>query len=145
MSNVIFLKCVNERNKLRIKILNPGYYNFANCQFPRDLREEGRFYAVSAEFVKLISTRNKYYYCVKNKANINTINENDIPIFETPKLKVYEDVEQEECLLCCSAPKQTVFAPCGHFYTCDDCAKQCARCPICRMPVVHYINKSNLD
>jgi hypothetical protein len=38
----VFLKCVKEGSKLRIKIISSGFFNEANCQFPKNIRVEGR-------------------------------------------------------------------------------------------------------
>ena len=34
-TNYVYLKCVKEGKKLRIRITSPGYNNDANCQFPK--------------------------------------------------------------------------------------------------------------
>ena len=42
----VYLECVREKSKLRVRIISPGYYSDANCQFPRAIRVEGRKYSV---------------------------------------------------------------------------------------------------
>jgi hypothetical protein len=141
----VYLKCVKASSKLRVRIVTPGYLTTANCQFPRDMREEGRYYRVSPSAVKLQTLKNKYYYCIKNKKDITVVTELDIPKPPPPKIRVYEDTEQEECLICFDAVKEAVFNPCGHYYTCHACSKRCKTCPVCRCPVESVIDKKDLD
>ena len=147
----IYLTCIKEKSKLRVRILTSGYFDKANCQFPRDLRIEGRYFKVHKRNVKLITTRGKYYYCVKSKHDIEIIDE--IVMLErelsescsVSGLKIYEDQTQEECLICCDAKKDIIFYPCGHFYTCKTCSPNCSKCPICRVKVEAYINKEDME
>ena len=143
----IILKCSfdSSSKKLRVRIVSPGYLTTANCQFPKDLRIDGRYFSVHKSAIKLITTHKKYFYCIRNKNAIQIINESDIPNVPLPKIKVYEDIEQEECLLCYDQPKQTVFNPCGHFYTCSTCSSKCKLCPICRLQIISYIDKSDME
>lgn len=142
---IIYLKCIKIQGKLRVRIINTGFYTSANCQFPRDLREEGQYYSVDESYVSLISTRGKHYYSVKNKKAIAFIGASEVPEFKPVVLKVYQDIEQEECLICYDAPKESVFSPCGHFYTCTSCGIKCKTCPICRQRVEICINKADMD
>lgn len=144
-NDYVYLTCVKVDSKLRVRITSPGYLQTANCQFPRDLRVLGRNFRVKPLVVKLMSARNKYYYCIKNVKDIEIIDASAIPKQPPPKIKVYQDTEQEECLICYDAAKETVFNPCGHFYTCHACSTQCKTCPICRHPVISVIDKADLD
>ena len=141
----VYLTCVKSQGKLRVRITSPGYLTTANCQFPRDLRVEGRTFRVKPSAVKLMTARNKYYYCIKNAKDIEIVQPADIPKLPPPKIKVYQDTEQEECLICYDAAKEAVFNPCGHFYTCHACSKRCKTCPVCRHPVVSVIDKNELE
>ena len=141
----VYLTCVKADSKLRVRIISPGYLTTANCQFPRDLRVLGRHFRVKPHVVKLMSARNKYYYCIKNVKDIEIIDASAIPKQPPPKIKVYQDTEQEECLICYDAVKEAVFNPCGHFYTCHACSTRCKTCPVCRHPVISVIDKADLD
>lgn len=141
----VYLTCVKSQGKLRVRITSPGYLTTANCQFPRDLRVEGRSFRVKPVSVKLMSARNKYYYCIKNAKDIEIVQPADVPKQPPPKIKVYQDTEQEECLICYDAAKEAVFNPCGHFYTCHACSARCKTCPVCRHPVISVIDKADLD
>jgi hypothetical protein len=138
----VFLKCVKVRSKLRVRIISPGYYSENNCQFPRDIRQDGIYYSVPASTVKLITLRGRYYYQIK-KGDIQILTE--APVLPVPKVKVFEDAEQEECMICYDGPKTSVFIPCGHFYTCQSCASKCQRCPICRSKIDNFIDKKEMD
>jgi hypothetical protein len=141
----VILKCIKEGSKLRIRIISPGYNQQANCRFPRDLRVEGQYYLVNPRSIKMITTRGKYYYAIKDNVFIQVQQEKDLPKLPPVKVKVYEDVEQEECCVCFDAPKQSVFVPCGHFYTCHACSSRCVSCPICRVKVELHIDKNDMD
>jgi hypothetical protein len=43
----IVVQCVRDRDKLRVRVLSPGYHSDWNVQFPRNVREEGAKYVVS--------------------------------------------------------------------------------------------------
>jgi hypothetical protein len=138
---LVELQCIKVGSKLRVRILTPGYYRDANCQFPRDLRVEGRHYKVSPSIISLITTRGKYYYSVTNRGAIQVVDATNIDL---NALKVYEDTDTTECAICMSAPKDSVMYPCGHFYTCDECSKKLTTCPICRQKVSQIISKSQI-
>ena len=69
MVDFVRLKCVKEGSKLRIKIVSPGFSPDANCQFPKNIRLEGREYEVPAGDVSLCDTRGKFFYRVKKQNN----------------------------------------------------------------------------
>lgn len=60
-------------------------------------------------------------------------------------IKIYEDVDVLECAVCLCNAKNTVFIPCGHFYTCSTCSPQLKTCPICRININERIDKSQFD
>lgn len=72
---LITLICVKEGSKLKVKILTPGYIKNANCQFPRDIRIEGRRFSVDSSYMNLVINNGRYFYSVKNK------NKNKISIY----------------------------------------------------------------
>ena len=139
----VFLKCCKVGSKLRVKILTNGYYQDANCQFPRDIRQDGLVYRVPTHAIKLVQSRGRAFYSVKQKHNI-TIVEKQVDV-DLSTVTVYEDTTITECAVCYDAPKSTVFIPCGHFYTCVTCANKCTKCPICRETVTQTIDKSLVD
>ena len=141
----IILKCIKEKNKLRVKIISNGYYNDANCQFPKDIRIEGRYFRVKPENIQLITRTNKWFYSIK-KNNIeileNYIEEELLNSDYLSKLNIYEDETNNDCCICLDADKDCVFIPCGHYYCCMNCAKLIDKCPICRNFISNKINKS---
>jgi hypothetical protein len=70
MADHVFLQCVAEGSRLRVRIISPGYFNDANCQFPRSIREEGRYFSVPASSVRLAYSRNSYFYRVSQPIHI---------------------------------------------------------------------------
>ncbi len=135
-NDYVYLQCVKERTKLRVRITSGSYFRDANCMFPRDLRVEGRRYRVRPRAVTLISTRGKYYYSIKPS---------DIEVVDTSNIHIYEDEGTVECAICLTEPKSMVINPCGHYYMCGTCAPAVRTCPICRGPVASLINKSDMD
>ena len=145
----VLLECVNEGSKLRVKMKSPGYLINSNCQFPRALRVPGRKFKVPVEYVKLITQRGRYFYSIKNQSVIQIINDNELENFKMENIKlnikIYEDVDVLECAVCLCNAKNTVFIPCGHFYTCSTCSPQLKTCPICRINITERIDKSQFD
>ena len=139
MGDYVYLECVKVKSKLRVRIVSPGYYNDANCMFPKDIRKEGTKYKVPRWCVSLITTRGKYYYSVLSGIEV-------LPtVLDAKDIKVFEDASTDECAVCMSEKKDTIINPCGHFYMCSGCAHQVKDCPICRGPVSGFINKSQMD
>lgn len=144
----IRLKCIKVGNKLRVRIISPGYFNEANCQFPRNLRIEGRIYEVPALCVTLVTRSKNYYTILKPKHTIKVIKDNENNLIENNqdfKLKVFEDNLSDDCAICMTNEKCMVIVPCGHYYTCHDCTSKINKCPICRISFVKAINKSEMQ
>ena len=143
MSEIVFVEliCVKKDGKLRVRILSEGYYNDANCQFPKDLRVENRRFRVPVANVNLITMKGKYYYSVKKKNSIQIVDDE----VDFSELKIYEDNQNNECAVCLCNAKDTVFFPCGHFYCCGECSNNLRNCPICRAQISNKINKSMIN
>ena len=137
---MLSLKCIKVANKLRVRITTPGYFNEANCQFPSDIRVEGRVYEVPARNVSLITSRSKWYYKVSKYG----IKYSELPL-DLSKLKIFEDSESDDCAICMVTPKCMIIVPCGHFYTCKTCTGCIKNCPICRTNITNSIDKSLMN
>lgn len=141
----VFLKCIKEGSRLRVRIITPGYYNDANCQFPRKIRFDGRKYKCSSEDVKLAKgPRGKYFYRINTK-NIQILDHID----EKINIKVYGDDDSSECIVCMDANKDVVFAPCGHYCSCSKCANNIynsynQKCPMCRASIIMLVERNNI-
>jgi hypothetical protein len=144
----IELRCLKQGGKLRVRIVTPGYYTDANCQFPRELRAENTRYRVSPLDITLITSRGKYYYSIRNRDRIEVLapaaSGAPMPV-RVELAKLYEDMETPDCAICFDAPKQSVLYPCGHFYTCTGCSRALQKCPICRADILRVIDKSEMD
>lgn len=138
----VMLKCIKVNGKLRVRIITRGYYNDANCQFPRDMRIEGRTYTVPAHAISLITSRDKWFYSVKNKRDITIVSDEEAIAMLLESITVYEDQDMIECAICYDQPKCMVIIPCGHYHTCNDCTNKISSCPICRVRITNKINKS---
>lgn len=150
------LQCVKEGSKLRVRIISHGYNHDANCQFPRDIRAPGRQYSVPISDVSFTEgPRRKFFYRVKkNNIKICSDAENiavngDRIVPSTPDVvhieKIFGDDEDTECSICLCAEKDVVFAPCGHFSCCGDCAKQVKACPMCRSKIDRIVRRDEIE
>jgi len=142
---LVTLTCIKVGSKLKVRILTDGYIRNANCQFPRDIRVEGALYSVDSEFINLVTSRGRYFYSIKKKDKITTLNGPNAPVIDTSNLTIYEDAEESDCAICLSSPKDTVFAPCGHYYCCSSCSVHLKICPICRGNIVAKVSRSLVD
>jgi hypothetical protein len=150
MQNLVRLKCVSEYGRLRVKILTPSYHPDANCQFPRDIRVEGREYLVPAQDINFSEMRCKFFYRVK-RDNIQIVDVDDIGTNVITPIKIYGDGELTDCCICLTGltddPSMVfvAFAPCGHYCCCRTCASQLKLCPLCREPIHRCVTKDQLQ
>ena len=135
------LKCVKEAGKLRIKVLSKGYSHDANCQFPRDLRVEGREYLVPASDVKMTETRGKFFYRIGKKA-IRVVESAPVDL---SNLKIYGDIDVVECCICMCEGELIIMVPCGHRCSCKPCAQKVSTCPMCRAAIAQLITGADLQ
>lgn len=143
MTSVNFV-CVREGCRLRVRIVSNGYYTDANCQFPRDIRKEGRKFQAPAECVRFIKTANKYFYSVTPRSKIQIVDEFEDIEFDTKDIKIFENEQLKDCAVCMCNPKESVFMPCGHYYCCQECSNRLKKCPICRQTVMRVVAKSDI-
>jgi hypothetical protein len=133
----VTLKCFKENNRLRIKIITPGYIQSANCMFPKNIRVEGQEYTVPVEDIVMADTKGKFFYRIK-KNNITLKNNLD-------NLVVYGG-DCEECAICMETyDEYMIFVPCGHYCCCRDCSKQIKQCCMCRVDIKHVITRDQLQ
>ena len=149
---IVTLECVLEGKKLRVKMRSPGYLVGSNCQFPQALRLEGRIYTVSAQHVKLMNQHGKYFYSIRKgitfqdaDGTLHTQETSFSTASVCKKITIFEDETSCECAVCLDHEKNTVFIPCGHFYTCSGCAKALQACPICRTTIKERVNKAQFE
>lgn len=134
MWHFVLLRCVEDNNRLTVKIINNDYDNNLNCSFPNRLKESGAVYYVKSDAVSLSS--NSKYYNLKNKSYIQMLNNwpESVPIYV-----------EHLCTICLER-RSSVLLNCGHLILCEQCLEkivrktkfcdQCedkhVRCPICR-------------
>ncbi len=143
--DIVFLKCIKDRGKLRVRIISPGYNPYANCQFPRKLRVEERVFAVPISNISVANSRGKFFYRVSDN-NILIVGENESI---QQNIRVERIFEIPECCVCVDLESTMVFVPCGHLCMCSGCVGRLGddykkRCPMCRTNATHIINKSEL-
>jgi len=147
------LRCVKEGNKLRMKVITPGYISAANCQFPRDIRVNGCEYEVPKDDIVLTETKGNFFYKVKTKKN-NIVIHNQVTTILQPnndhlkKLKIYGDDTSECCICMCEDNEEiifVIFAPCGHYCCCNQCAVSLKTCPLCRANINQLVRKEQLQ
>ena len=142
MDDRVYFTCVRERGKLRIKVINNPYYNSnANCQFPRDIRAEGRVYSAPARAVSFAqSSAGTVFYRVARAA----IRIEAAAAVVPAAVRVF-DVGDETCCVCMESAKDVVYIPCGHFCCCAACAGRTRACPYCRAGVAGVVNAAEID
>lgn len=131
----VYLECIKEGKKLRVKIISPGYNNNANCQFPRAIRTEGCKYKCRASAISVAKNKGGFFYRVAKKG-IEILKDS----MGMPE-KIYEMVE---CCVCMDEESNIVLVPCGHLVMCKNCSKEIEKCPICRQKIIMKINKNEL-
>lgn len=142
----VILKCVLEHRKLRVKIITPGYFNNANCQFPTAIRQEGMYYTCLSSDITISNTRNMYFYRIR-KAGINIIikNHDEIAVPFIKPEKVFTDLDEHQCNICMSEPKSIIFTPCGHFCSCKTCSSKLNnKCHVCRAIIIYMITPEQM-
>lgn len=173
----IRLMCVRQGGKLRIrfhsytteegKTFTNVYDNSYNCQFPRDIREEGRFYEIGREDLMLVASPGKQPFYRVNKSAIRIVQPGEaIPAVAAPptssrgrKKKTAAAAEApapapapaapamvyevNECVICLEAKPDQIFIPCAHLCACSGCWQGLKRtkpdCPLCRRHIVNTV------
>ena len=51
--------------------------------------------------------------------------------------------EDEDCLVCCAEPKNTILLPCRHCNCCTTCLARMDKCPVCRAPIESFVAFGN--
>ena len=135
MEELVILKCIKEKGKLRIKVYNNNYLSNINCQFPRDIRKEGAYYSIKGP-LGITETRNTIFYRATNKESIRMISLSEI-----------EHQSINKCVVCFDKEKDIIFNPCGHFYCCYNCYLNFKKneCPICRNKIQSILNSNDFD
>jgi hypothetical protein len=59
----------------------------------------------------------------------------DCGVTENTKLHVILRLQCRACVVCMERTRVLALDPCGHLCTCDECAKQLSKCPICNKPI----------
>jgi hypothetical protein len=150
----VTLVCVKEGSKLRVRILTPGYYTRANCQFPRDIRVDGRQYSVPRSDVAIaVGKGGMYFYRIGFK-HIKILDGEASALAAGGKINVAKVFKvDEECVVCMSSPVQKILVPCGHMCMCAACdalMKSQASlgkyiCMICRSHIVASITEDQME
>lgn len=148
-SGKIILKCVKAAGKLRIrfhhyvdtegKVYANAYNDTYNCQFPRDIRAEGKYYEIPEDDLKLSRGPSAPFYVVGKK---------NIKIIETDPAEALKDIKIfaiEECVICLADKPNRVYIPCGHQCVCSTCDSPASlkKCPLCRRQIADRIAKED--
>jgi len=151
----VLLKCVKEGSRLRVKMMSSApFMKGKNCQFPRNIRQDGMYYVVRSDGVSL---KNNFYSAMGKdvvvcrtfsldevKRYIGELGEKDKKI--RPKA-IFGDDDEPECVVCMTDPKTMVFAPCGHFLTCQSCIGEGSgftKCILCCAPITCILRRDEI-
>jgi hypothetical protein len=150
---LVRLRCVKEGSRLRVKIISSGYNNFANCQFPRDIRQVNREYMVPVHAISFSEGAGRKFFYRVSKSYIkiaeDTYGDTYVPGVGTGpiELKIFGDDDSTECIICMSEEKDVVFSTCGHYACCGTCAgtifRTTKKCPICRGHINCIVKREN--
>ncbi|KAJ0407462.1 hypothetical protein P43SY_005003 [Pythium insidiosum] len=165
----VHLRCIRQGGKLRVQIISRGYFNQANCQFPRAIRAEGRVYSVPPSSIRLAqSAKGTYFYRVSQPIKIVDEHSTDEeePANDEAELttaakgrgkkrsrpvekpvKVFDCEDEPECVVCLDTDKERICVPCGHYCMCKNCVDLLVspkKCPLCRTPIKTTILPSEL-
>ena len=144
----VLLQCKKVAGKLKVKMMSsqPFIKGF-NCQFPRAIRQENMYYVIKSSDITL---KGSFYSAMgKNIILCQTFNIEEVKKYiaelgeidkKVKPTTIFGEEDESECVICFENIKDTVFAPCGHFMTCNSCSKECKKCPICRGVVSHLLN-----
>jgi hypothetical protein len=157
---MIILECIAEKkNKLRIRfhsyVDDSGkcymnvYNNKYNCQFPKDIREEGFFYQIPDNDMSIINDGYRTPFYKVNKKNIRILTSEEASIYKNndkstniseQSLKLYEVAD---CVICLTDPSSIILIPCAHMALCRNCynclMKTNNKCPLCRKNILNII------
>jgi len=69
--------------------------------------------------------------------NITKILQSNIETIEAVKAERVSEQNKDKstCCICFAKEKNTLFVPCGHLCSCDECAKNLSKCPVCRTDI----------
>lgn len=175
-SEKITLQCVREKGKLRIrfhsytntagKTYTNVYNNDYNCQFPKDIRVEGRFFEIGKDDIVLVAGNGKQPFYRVKKNNIRIVQtgpqggelhtnpallkgkkDQITPTLNRQAVVVRPEIiyEVTECVICLENIPDQIFIPCAHMCTCSGCYAQMKiakpACPLCRRHVISAIDK----
>ncbi len=166
----ITLHCVRQGAKLRIrfhsytnaegKCYTNVYNNSYNCQFPKNIRNEGCFYEIGREDLVLVAGEGKQPFYRVKKDHIRVLTNgpgrtevhpdpSSVSSLVTPVMnrqppqKPEQVYDVSECVICMEGIPDQIFIPCAHLCTCLGCYKELKKtkpsCPLCRRHVVNAI------
>lgn len=98
----------------------------------------------------MVETKGKFFYRVKkNNIEILAGKARVEPSANLKDLKVYEDPELQECIVCMNDKDPNtgfmIFVSCGHCCVCKKCSDRLKECPMCRVPISQKITKQQLQ
>ena len=146
----VLLQCVKEKSKLRVKMISSfPFIKGYNCQFPRNIRQEGKYYIVKSESIKL---KGNFYSAMGKDCIVcqtNDIEEvkkyiNNLTDKEKIKPQIIFGDDEEGCIICMDEKKSQVYSPCGHYITCKGCSVHFDKCPICRTAIKCILNRDEI-
>lgn len=143
---LVRLRCTKISNKLRVRIVSPGYNHESNCQFPTAIRKEGLEYLVPETDITFSERANRKFFYRIGKRHITIVD----PISAVPANvaieKVFGDDDNDtDCCICLATEKDVVFAPCGHYSCCNPCAVKLKDCPMCRAAIKQIVKRDQIE
>ena len=102
------------------------------CKYIDSLELEIRCLKMSQQFFESTKKENQSL-----KRQVKELEyENQEMSYELRNLKESAE-ELQKCKICMEGKLEIVFIPCGHIFSCTNCAPSCKNCPLCRKPAKH--------
>lgn len=148
--NLVYLECIREGSKLRMKITSSGFHREANCQCPRNIRIEGMKYSVPSHAVTFTEGPGRKFFYRISGAHIKPVEGSGTTHSAGVSVdRVFENEVDIDCVICMTNEKNVVFARCGHYVCCEECSmkifKTTKKCPICRSGIDGVIKRENIS
>ena len=141
------LRCTKIANKLRVRIISPGYNHESNCQFPTAIRREGAEYLVPATDITFCERTNRKFFYRVSKNNITLVDPIIVDVNVAIERVFGDDDNDTDCCICLAVEKNVVFAPCGHYCCCNQCGDKLKgkSCPMCRAAIQQIVKRDQIE
>tara|TARA_B100000073_G_C23716311_1_gene566074 strand:- start:1118 stop:1558 length:441 start_codon:yes stop_codon:yes gene_type:complete len=138
------LICTKKDDDFSIKIVSKLMFQDIELSFQQNISFEEKNIFLPQKNIQITDKEGNNHIFELNKLDIIEFIDGEETTITDLK-KIYENVENEKCLICLENKKDCIFYPCGHYYCCDPCSKLINICPICRNNIVFSLNSKLIN